>query len=177
MADAPTTEAAPETEAAETTPDTTEENPEARGSKDQVLADLAKERDRRQSLEKELEEFRTAQLSEQEKTVKAARDEGRTEAEQQYRTVLVAARVEAAAGGKLADPSDAVRLLDLSKFELSDDLNVDRKAVEAAIDELLQSKPYLAADAPRPVGRGEGGARTPAPAGSDMNSLIRSRMR
>jgi hypothetical protein len=76
---------------------------------------------------------------------------------------LVKAEVRAAAAGKLADPADAHRFLDLSQFEVDDDGNVDADEVAEAIDELLQSKPYLAAQGgstkPRFQGTADSGAR------------------
>lgn len=69
----------------------------------------------------------------------------RREAQQAADTRIIRAEVKAAAGGKLADPSDAVRLLDLSKFELDDNGDLDEDEVTDAITDLLRRKPYLAA--------------------------------
>lgn len=46
---------------------TQEEDPKARGSKESVLADLARERDKRQALEAKVAEFERAQMTEAEK--------------------------------------------------------------------------------------------------------------
>jgi hypothetical protein len=76
---------------------------------------------------------------------------------------LVKAEVKAAAAGKLADPGDAHRFLDMSQFEVDDDGNVDADEVADAIDDLLKSKPYLAAQGgstkPRFQGTADSGAR------------------
>ena len=73
---------------------------------------------------------------------------------------IVRAEVRAAAAGKLADPSDALRYLDVSKFAVDDDGAVDEAAVAAAIAELVERKPYLAAQGGRLVtGSADGGAR------------------
>lgn len=76
---------------------------------------------------------------------------------------LVKAEVRVAAAGKLADPADAHRFLDLSQFEVDDDGNVDAEEVTEAIDDLLKSKPYLAAQGgstkPRFQGTADSGAR------------------
>lgn len=73
---------------------------------------------------------------------------------------IVRAEVKAAAGGKLADPADAVRFLDLSTFDVDDDGNVDAEQVADAIADLLKTKPYLAAaTATRWQGSADGGAR------------------
>jgi hypothetical protein len=69
---------------------------------------------------------------------------------------IVRAEIKALAGTKLQDPNDAVRLLDLTSFTVDDDGNVDEDAVKAAIDELLKTKPYLAAD-----GGGKGSGKMP----------------
>lgn len=58
---------------------------------------------------------------------------------------ILKAEVRAAAAGKLHDPADALRHLDLSDFEVGDDGEVDTAAVTEAIEALVKSKPYLAA--------------------------------
>ena len=97
----------------------------------------------------ELDKLREASKTEDERRLdevrKQAREEGRTEVLTATNRRLVSAEVRAAAGGKLADPSDAVGMLDLSQFEVADDGGVDQAAVAAAIDKLVESKPYLAA--------------------------------
>lgn len=55
------------------------------------------------------------------------------------------AEVRAAAAGVLNDPADALHYLDLAEFEVSDDGDVDRDAIKAAVQSLVKSKPYLAA--------------------------------
>ncbi|GHJ01609.1 hypothetical protein TPA0906_34740 [Streptomyces olivaceus] len=75
---------------------------------------------------------------------------------------IVRAEVKAAAAGKLADPGDAYRFLDLSQFEVDDDGNVDADEVADAIEDLIKSKPYLAAQGgtkPRFHGTADSGAR------------------
>ena len=58
---------------------------------------------------------------------------------------ILKAEVRAAATAKLADPQDALRFLDLSAFEVGADGEIDSAAVASAIDNLIKSKPYLAA--------------------------------
>ena len=73
---------------------------------------------------------------------------------------IVRAEIKAAAAGKLADPSDALRYLDLTKFDVDADGGVDESAVNEAIAELIEQKPYLAAQGGRMVtGSANGGAR------------------
>jgi hypothetical protein len=73
---------------------------------------------------------------------------------------LLHAELRAAAAGKLADPGDAARLLDLSRFTQAADGSYDTGAIGAAIDQLLTHKPYLAAGQRTPFqGGGDGGPR------------------
>ncbi|HEY7429252.1 MAG TPA: hypothetical protein VH641_00810 [Streptosporangiaceae bacterium] len=103
-----------------------------------------------------------ASRTEQEKAVAAARGEGKAEAQAAANDRLLRAEIRAAAAGKLADPGDAVRLLDLSQFTVGEDGEIDGNAIEAAIGQLVKDKPYLAADAKRFQGTGDGGPREPA---------------
>ncbi|MFJ3084996.1 hypothetical protein [Streptomyces sp. NPDC086838] len=61
---------------------------------------------------------------------------------------LIRAEVKAAAAGKLADPADAPRFIDLAKIKVGDDGEPDAKAIKKAIDDLLKEKPYLAGKQP-----------------------------
>lgn len=73
---------------------------------------------------------------------------------------IVRSEVKAAAAGKLADPADAYRFLDLDQFEVDENGDVDSDEIEEAISSLLTNKPYLAAaTAKRFQGSGDGGAR------------------
>ncbi|KRC37517.1 hypothetical protein [Oerskovia sp. Root22] len=55
------------------------------------------------------------------------------------------AEVRAAAAGKLSDPADALKFLDLEQFEVGSDGEVDTSAINEALEGLVKSKPYLAA--------------------------------
>lgn len=72
---------------------------------------------------------------------------------------ILKAEVRAAAAGKLADPADALRFLDLSALEVGADGEVDGDAVAAAINDLIKTKPYLAAQGKRFEGDADGGTR------------------
>lgn len=72
---------------------------------------------------------------------------------------ILKAEIRAAAAGKLNDPKDALSFLDISTLEVGEDGEVDGAAVAAAIDELIRSKPYLAAQGKRFEGDADGGAR------------------
>ncbi|MFJ5887491.1 hypothetical protein [Streptomyces californicus] len=61
---------------------------------------------------------------------------------------VVRAEVKAAAAGKLADPADAARYIDLSKIKVGDDGEPDAKQVKKAIEDLLKERPYLAGAQP-----------------------------
>lgn len=93
------------------------------------------------------------------------RREAAAEAQAKANARIVRAEVKAAAAGKLADPADAHRFLDLSQFEVDDDGNVDSSEISDAIDDLLQSKPYLAAQQGqrRFQGSADAGARRDKP--------------
>jgi hypothetical protein len=54
--------------------------------------------------------------------------------------------VRAAAAKLLKDPADALLYIDLDQFEVSDDGEVDASAVTEAVEALVKSKPYLAAE-------------------------------
>jgi hypothetical protein len=145
---------------------------------------LAKERKARRDAEKRSKALE-AQLAERD--AKAgdgkkgdAGDDGKPDAAQIRRDAetaatvkanarILAAEVRAAAAGKLADPSDAARYLDLAEFEVGDDGTVDADAITEAISDLIKSKPYLAAKASGFQGSGDGGAR-----GSSRRQLTRA---
>lgn len=123
---------------------------------------------RADALEAELTKLREASQTEQEKALAAAaRDAEKRGREAVLGTVgtrLTEAAVVAYATGKLADPSDALALADLSDVKVdADSLTVDDAAVRRAVDDLLKRKPHLAAK--RTNGSGDGGARPPAPDG------------
>lgn len=72
---------------------------------------------------------------------------------------ILKAEIRAAAAGKLNDPKDALSFIDLSAFEVGADGEVDGDAVAAAIDDLIKTKPYLAAQGKRFEGDADGGTR------------------
>lgn len=72
---------------------------------------------------------------------------------------IVKAEIRAQAAAKLADPKDALRFLDPSEFEVDSDGEVDGDSVAKAIDDLIKTKPYLAAQGKRFQGDADGGAR------------------
>lgn len=177
MADAPTTDV-PVTDATATAQplagDTIDAALGAEGEKAlAAFKERAREAERdARNAKAELEKLRIESMGEAEKAVAQARLEGRAEALQTANARLLSAEVKAAAAGKLANPSLAPRLLDLTQFTLSDDGDVDTDAINKAIDRLLKSDPYLAAGATTP-GSFDPGPRGGGSAGPDMNSQIR----
>lgn len=116
------------------------------------------------TMEAELAKFRDADKTELERAVEVARREAaeaaKTEATQSFNRRILEAEVKTAAAGKLSDPTDAVRLLDLDEFAVGDDGTIDAKPIMRAIDALIKEKPYLAAvDPRRRHGSGDGGPR------------------
>lgn len=150
----------------------TEEETEPEGAED--LGDAGKkaldsmkskwktERDRRRELETKLAQSKAPAEGEQPDPDALLR-QAETKALARVNERLVKAEVKAAAAGKLADPADAHRFLDLSQFEVDDYGNVDAEEVADAIDDLLKTKPYLAAQGgstkPRFQGSADSGAR------------------
>jgi hypothetical protein len=120
---------------------------------------LAKERQARRDAEKarkaaerELADLKAkAAAGTQQDDAQKAADDARREAEAavlaKANARVLSAKVEALAAGKLADPKDAARYLDLSEFEVGDDFSTDDDAISEAISGLLKRKPYLAAKA------------------------------
>ena len=122
-------------------------------------------------LETELAEFRTSQLSEQEKAIETARAAGKAEALGETGLKLVQAEAKAAAAGKLSNPALISRLLDLEQFVPADG---------ADIDQLITDEPYLAVTpaatpptgTPPPAGTVAGGAQ-----GGSVPGFKRSQLR
>lgn len=142
---------------------------------------LDEERNARKTAEKaardakaELDKLRKDSMSDQEKAIADAKAEVRQEVLAQANSRLLRAEVRAAAAGKLADPDDAARLLDLDSF-VDDEGDIDSKAIKSAIDKLVAAKPYLSA---KPgSGSGEGGARGgSASSEPTMDDLIRQKV-
>jgi hypothetical protein len=129
-------------------------------------------------LRAELEQLKANPPPPDDAALAEARAAGRAEAEAELGGQLAAVRLELAvlrtAGGRFADPADALRLLDPTDL-LDATGQVDVALLERALDELLASKPYLAAGTPTP--RVPGGPRGPQgrtpDVAADMNALIR----
>jgi vacuolar-type H+-ATPase subunit I/STV1 len=99
-------------------------------------------KDKSSELEAELSKYKgTEQEYEESQKAQALKDSLLQQANER----IVKAEIRACAAGKLSDPSDALRFIDLSKFSVSEDGEVDADAISSAIGELIASKPYLGA--------------------------------
>ena len=97
-------------------------------------------------------------------TLRAELDETKQTLEREraaYRDRLIRAEVRLAAQERFHDPDDAVRFLDLDALDvdITDDGEVDRAQITAALDDLLVAKPYLSRKHYRFTGTADGGAR------------------
>jgi len=145
---------------------------------DELQRALANERKRWEKAERELAALRKSQMDDNERAVAEAKEAGRAEAWAEVNSRLLAAEVRAIAADRLADPSDAVRLLDLDGLA-NEDGSPDAKAITAALDTLVKAKPYLAKQqgpAP-PTSRVPQGARDGAPSHQEADDFLRSTIR
>lgn len=116
---------------------------------------------------KQLAELQQANETETDKRIREATEQALAGANAR----VVSAEVRAQAAGKLADPADAIKFLDLNKFEVDDTGAVDQDAISAAIDELVKSKPYLAPQRRDGFqGTADGGARKDASKPSQLTA-------
>lgn len=124
-----------------TTPDTPpadpEETPATPTAEDiaKLQRALSRERSENKSLSSQISKLKTSSMTEQEKAVAAAKEEGAKEAVIKAGKRLAAAEFRAAAAGRLADPSAAIDYLDMARF-VGDDGEIDTKAINAAVEKL-----------------------------------------
>jgi hypothetical protein len=141
-----------------------------RTNNEKLKHEISSLRGRLTKSEKELETTRQAQMSDQEKQLEEAFQRGVAETTTVYATKLLQQSVLRLATGKMADPTDAVKLLDL------DDLDSDKpEGIEAAIEELLKAKPHLAVpvNSKGKIDQGPQG-KTPQPSEQSGNDWLRS---
>lgn len=117
--------------------------------------------ERTAELEAELARLRTGDGDKDGIDVEAIRREAEQSARASANARVLRSEVKAAAAGRLADPGDALRFLDLDAIEVGPDGEIDEDEVADAIGDLLTRKPYLAAApaAPRFQGGADQGAR------------------
>lgn len=127
----------------------------------------------RTKAEAELAKLKAAQQTDAEKALEEARNTAKAEALAPAKARVLEAELRAAAVGKLADPSDAVRYRDLVTLpDVTDDLDVDTAALGKAVADLLKAKPHLAAK-PTSPGSADGGARTTSTVPTDASPTSR----
>lgn len=143
------------------------EGSEALGDAGKKALSAMKEREkaaraRARELEREVAELRAAIESKDktpdEQELDAVRREAEAAAIARANERILRSEIKAAAAGKLADPEDAFRYLDLAEFEVDESGNVDTSEISDAIHELLERKPYLSAQGGRvtlDTGRGK----------------------
>ncbi|KUF07183.1 hypothetical protein [Leucobacter sp. G161] len=158
-----------ETEEAEDTEtegdgDTTDEDPFAE-ERTKLKNTATKVRKQLREAEKRAKAAEAALAAKDKPVEENAIDDARREAATTERKKLigrvVGAKVEAAAKGRFADPTDVERFLDLSEF-VDDDGEIDADGIEDALAGLLEKKPHLAAEKKRFQGGGHQGSRAPA---------------
>lgn len=81
----------------------------------------------------------------EENELEQARVEARTEAMTTANARVVRSEVKSAAAGKLRNPALAIKLLDLTDFDVDDNGDVDTEQIQEAISDLLEENPELAA--------------------------------
>ncbi len=122
---------------------------------------------RAETAERALAEHQQKTMTEQEKAIEAAKKEATEEVDARYQVLLKTERLRARASGKVNDPDDAIRLLNLDAIDLD-----DTEGMDAAIAELIKQKPYLAAKYTVPtIDQGPQG-KDPIPK-EDANSWLR----
>jgi hypothetical protein len=127
----------------------------------ELRAALDRERARTRDFERQLQQLRTAQMTDQEKAVEQAREEGRKLAARAAGVALAGAEFRALAAGKLADPAKMVEDgdLNLGRF-VDDDGNVDKRALGRLVERLASSAAPVQAGPgvpPGPRGNGQSG--------------------
>lgn len=108
-----------------------------------------------QDLERKLAEARRKadQVEDLQKQISEWEDKGKAWDESKTRqdatiaslnNLAVSATVQASATGRLVNPADALRFLDISDITVSEDGRIDTKTIDERIDTLVKEHPYLA---------------------------------
>jgi hypothetical protein len=128
--------------------------PEKPSGADDVAAirkQLLKERAEKRALESKLSEHERAAMSDQEKAVAAARDEGRAQALQTAGKRLAAAEFRAAAAGKVPNIDAILEVIDPAKF-ISDDGEPNLEAINVMVTKLAAAPEKKEPEAKLPAG-------------------------
>lgn len=112
-----------------------------------------------QKMQADLEILKNGGETPEQKATREQRESAETAATAKANERILKAELKAAAAGKLNDPQDAIRFLDLSEFEVNSDGDIDSNALSTAIADLIKEKPYLAAATARFQGGADGGPK------------------
>lgn len=137
--------------------------------------EAAKWRTELRSTQEKLTEYEKAQMSDLEKAQTAAQEaQARADelAADLHRERFDRAVVSAATRASLADPEDAIRLIDQSEVTVDDNGAPNRQSLDAAITRLTKDKPYLLSTTSA-TGSGDGGSRGTGSSPSDDDRLKR----
>lgn len=118
---------------------------------------------------KELEQMRTAQMSDSEKAIAEAEKRGHLAALKEMRTEMARTKLQAAAAGKVSDVDALLELIDINRLVTDD--GVDEAAITAAVDRFTKVVPQAPkfdkvelgpqGDRPRQLGEAELARMTP----------------
>lgn len=120
-----------------------------------------------------------AKLSTLDDDTSRATREAEAEVARRFGERIVRTEVRALAKDYLADPEDALAFLDLKQFEVDDEGEVDRKAIERELKALAGRKPHLARrddDDEGTVKGFDGGARRTTSPPASMTDFIRTQV-
>lgn len=104
---------------------------------------LAKEREA--EIAKLKRQLAAKDKSPEENELEQARAEARAEAITAANARVIRSEVKSAAAGKLRNPALAIKLLDLTDFDVDENGDVDTDQIQEAISDLLEENPELAA--------------------------------
>lgn len=169
-----TTEETPVDQVVEETPET-DDKPLGPAGEKALAAEKDKRRAesaKRRELEAQLAALKASASADTEKAdLEAIKAQAVREANAAAAQRILRSEIKAAAAGKLADPADAYKFLDLADFEVNENGDVDTAEIASAITGLLTSKPYLKA-AQSGHGSADGGVRK----GSRPDQLTREQI-
>lgn len=137
-----------------------------RADLDALRASLEAERTARRETEQRLSQLQQQGMSDSERAVAAAREEGRAEAQAAAARQLAAAEFRHLATGRITDPDAAIEMLDLDK--LVKDGQPNRRAIAALVDRLA------AVPAPAPAGHVPAGPRAPGTETDWLGAQVRA---
>lgn len=124
-------------------------------------------------LNKEIEKIKASAGTDEEKKILEERESAAAAERAKLSKPIKRSAIIAAATGRLANPSVAVRLVDLDDIEIDDEGDVDQDTVKAAIDAILEEMPELKT---KGAARSGGDTSNGKPGGAgepDINDLLR----